>query len=338
MSGALDRSLDEILAERKQSGGRGGRARGPRGNGSRQRERQDYPRDGVRKSFRDRDDAPRNIDSEWVHDKFEDNDSRRAPRRDYRDDASSDSRGGSKIRVDNIHYELTQDDLEGLFSKIGPLVKLDMKYDRAGRSEGTAFVTYESPEDAKLAIREYDGANAAGQPIRLTLMPTGPRRNPFESAIKPGRPLAERITVPGGGGRSRSLSPHQQSDEEAARRGVDRYRPGGKASRSRSPLPNRRREGGRRPGARREGGGGGRRGDRTGGSEQQQQRGERSGRDGRPKKTQEELDAEMEDYFGGGGGGGGNGQQQDSTAAAGSNNGAGAAQLSVEDDIDMGIE
>lgn len=48
-----------------------------------------------------------------------------------------------------------------------------------------------------------------------------------------------------------------------------------------------RRRDGRRPGARRE------RGERTGGG-----RGERVAKDGRPKKTQEELDAEMEDYWG----------------------------------------
>ena len=152
-------------------------------------------------------------------------------------------------------------------------------------------------------------------------MPTGPRRNPFDNAIRPGRPLAERITVPGGG-RSRSLSPTRQSDEEAARRGTDRYRPGGaKGSRSRSPLPNRRREGGRRPGARREGGGG-RRGDRG----ERSERPERPERGGRPKKTQEELDAEMEDYFGGA-------QQGDSTAAA--NGPAGGGQQPAGDDIDM---
>ncbi|KAM7194743.1 THO complex subunit 4A [Rhypophila sp. PSN 637] len=342
MDNSLDRSLDEILADRKQSGrpSRGLRGNGNNGGG-RRRERENYPRDGVRKrpistagqSFRDRDDAPRNLDSEWVHDKYEDSDSRRGPRRDYRSGSpsGSDTRG-SKIRVDNIHYELTREDMEDLFSRIGPLVKLDMKYDRAGRSEGTAFVTYESHRDAAQAIREYDGANAAGQPIRLTLMPTGPsRRNPLETAVKPGRPLAERITLPPGGGRSRSLSPNrQQSDEEAARRGTDRYRPGGggaKGSRSRSPLPNRgRREGGRRPGARREGGGGGRRGGGGGGGE----RAERSGRDGRPKKTQEELDAEMADYFNAGGP---SQQGGDSSAAGfGANNGTNAP---VEDDVDM---
>ncbi len=41
--------------------------------------------------------------------------------------------------------------------------KLDLQYDRAGRSEGTAYVTYESARDAKEAIREFDGANANGK-------------------------------------------------------------------------------------------------------------------------------------------------------------------------------
>lgn len=41
-------------------------------------------------------------------------------------------------------------------------MKLELLYDRAGRSDGTAFVTYQSAEDAKRAVREYDGANANG--------------------------------------------------------------------------------------------------------------------------------------------------------------------------------
>ncbi|KAK4128790.1 RNA-binding domain-containing protein [Parathielavia appendiculata] len=338
MDQALDRSLDDILADRKQNN------RGPRGR-RRRGDRQDYPRDGVRKPFRD--DAPRNIDSEWVHDKFEGYGSRRsAPRRRHSIELPSDSRG-AKIRVDNLHYELTQEELEDLFSRIGPLIKLEMKYDRAGRSEGTAFVTYESHRDAAQAIREFDGANAAGQPIRLTLMPSGPstsRRNPFETPVAPGRPLAERITVPGqkNQGRSRSLSPsrREESDEEAARRGVDRYRPrggnggrgngggGGRLSRSRSPAGGgggrgggRRRDGGgRRPGARREGGGGG--GRRGGG-------GERTGRDGRPKKTQEELDAEMADYFAGGG------VVQESASVGGPNDAPAQQQQEFGEDVDM---
>lgn len=124
-----------------------------------------------------------------------------------------------------------------------------------------------------------------GQPIRLTLLPGNSSRNPFDTAVMPSRPLADRISAPTG--RSRSFSPRRRVDEDdAARKGIDRYIPGG-GSRSRSPMPHRR--GGRRPGVRRE----------ANTRDEQSNRGVRG--NARPKKTQEELDAEMEDYFGGGG-------------------------------------
>lgn len=42
-------------------------------------------------------------------------------------------------------------------------MKLDLLYDRSGRSDGVAYVTYESHHDATKAIREFDGANAKGK-------------------------------------------------------------------------------------------------------------------------------------------------------------------------------
>ncbi|KAI1377570.1 RNA-binding domain-containing protein [Hypoxylon crocopeplum] len=299
----MDRSLDEIVAESQQRkrGPRGRRGGGGGGGGGRPRERESYPRDGVKKSTRD---DSRNLDSEWVHDRFDEPSSRnrpRNPRRRPSPERFQDSRG-TKVKVENIHYELTEDDLDGLFAKIGPVIKLELLYDRAGRSEGTAFVTYESRNDAVEAIKQYDNANAKGQPIRLSLVSSAPRRNPFETAHMPGRPLAERITRP------RSLSPRRNSDRD---RGVDRYMPG-TGSRSRSPMPRRRGGGGgRRPGARREG------------TSTPNGR-ERPGRDGRPKKTQEELDAEMADYFNPGG-------SNDVAPAAGTS----GANAPVGDDMDM---
>lgn len=137
---------------------------------------------------------------------------------------------------------------------------------------------------------------ATGQPIRLTLLSSA---NPFDSAIMPGRPLAERISAPGS--RNRSQSPRRRYEgDDASRKGIDRYTPG-QGGRPRSPMPRRRGgnggdRGGRRPGARREGNDSGREDGRGGRNNQ------------RSKKTQEELDAEMADYFGGG-----NAQSADST-------------------------
>ncbi|RSM00189.1 hypothetical protein CEP52_009274 [Fusarium oligoseptatum] len=307
MADKMDRGLDEIIAETRSN-----RPRNQRGQGRRREPRQDYPRDGVRKvdlsslssssdasstfttllatrpsSFRD---ESRNLDSEWVHDRYEENNSRRGPAPRRRRESPDQESKGSKLRVDNIHYDLTEDDLDELFRRIGPVVRLQLRYDRAGRSEGTAYVTYEQKEDAQEAVRQFDGANANGQPIRLTLLPSGPARNPFDTAVMPSRPLAERISTPED--RARSHSPHRRYDEdEAARKGIDRYVPGQGGDR-RSPMPRRRGQGGRRPGARRDGGG------REGGRDQEGGRGGRG--NPRAKKTQEELDAEMADYFGGG--------------------------------------
>jgi THO complex subunit 4 len=228
------------------------------------------------------------MDREWVHDRFEEHTSRERGARRGRQDQEPSRSQTTKLRVENVHWSLRVEDLEELFSRIGPIVKVDLEYDRAGRSEGIAYVIYESAADAENAIREYDGANAKGQPIRLSEVTsrTVSRRNPFEYAPRPGRSLADRVT--GSRDRSRSRSPPTYSAEEAVRKGIDRYIPG--QNRPRSPMRNRP-QGGRRPGARRDAPARDREDSRGGRA--------RSGREGRSRKTQEELDAEMDNYFGG---------------------------------------
>lgn len=158
-----------------------------------------------------------------------------------------------------------------------------IQYDRAGRSEGVAHVTYKYLDDAKTAIREFDGANAKGQPIRLTLVSTAGNRgrNLFDRVEKPQRSLFDRIERPRDRS-ERSLSPMSEDDEpgdrgrrdrRAGRRRapahIDRYVPGQRSPRRRS---------GRRRGPQRDAEG-------------------RPLVNGRPRKTQEELDQEMEDYW-----------------------------------------
>ncbi|KAF4555744.1 RNA recognition motif-containing protein 3 [Elsinoe fawcettii] len=205
----------------------------------------------------------------------------------------------AKLRVENLHFELLEPNLRELFSRIGPVTSVKLVYDRHDRPTGTAFVEYHSVADARLAVREFDGANAYGQPIRVTLLPLPDARprNPFDNVEKPSRSLFERID--GGSAdrsperRDRGRGRGRRSESPRARREeIDRYVPGSR-NRDRSPGRSRRgtpREAGRRPGER--GGGRGGRGRRT----------DPDGRPlvgGRPRKTQEELDAEMNDYWGG---------------------------------------
>lgn len=170
-------------------------------------------------------------------------------------------------------------------------------------------MTYEDPRDARDAVREFDGANANGQPIRLTLLSSVPRIAPaidrsslFDRIGKPSRSTFERMDssedLPrkrgdGSPPDDRSYSPPRTylrvHDD------VGRYESSRRGSRPR--LPDRRAErrehSDRRPSGRRE------------------ETGNGSGKGGKKesrlgswtRKTAEELDAEMEDYFGGNGGG-----------------------------------
>ncbi|KAL2692820.1 hypothetical protein IWX47DRAFT_841095 [Phyllosticta citricarpa] len=304
--------------------------------------------------------------SDWVHDRFEDDDSAATAPNDFPAVALmpkgrrsnpphkrlvvdpgqriwlQDTGGESALRIDRgrhlrmsatPHFDIFPDSLQELFERIGPVENARLMYDRHDRSEGVAFVTYRSLADARVACREYDGANAHGQPIRLTLVPPGPapRRNPSDTAQRPSRSLFERIET-----RDRSLSPDRVRRSDVTKpppAGIDRYVPGEDSGRRRSPPPPRRRgggrESGRRPGERRTGGRGGRRADDDG----------RPVVQGRPRKTQDELDAEMEDYWGVGHDGAadapvnGSGDVQSGPADPGA-----AANNAINDDIEMEVE
>ena len=281
------------------------------------------------------------------------------------------SENGIKIRVDNLHYDLTEEDLkviipisvfvrfytllnasnQELFSRIGHVLSVSLLYDRQDRSKGIAFVQYTRESDARVAIREFDGANAHGQPIMLTQMPSKqPQqfpRNPFDHVEGPSRSLFERVDSSNVGNNNavarknhRSATPDDNDDYRTRRSDVtkpppdhiDRYVPNRRNTRS--PMPRiggggGGRDGGRRPGARRDnsvrkdagdgraGGGGG-------------------GRDGRrPKKTSDDLDAEMADYWGDRGNNEGtNGTRNNQEVNAG--NGFGSREREeVEEDVDM---
>ncbi|KAG5304989.1 RNA binding domain-containing protein [Histoplasma capsulatum G186AR] len=156
-------------------------------------------------------------------------------------------------------------------------------------------------------------------------------RNPFDFVEKPKGSLFDRTEKPRTRN-SRSLSPEasESADVTTGRGGgrfrrsdvskpppdhIDRYVPGQRS-------PRRRGDGGRR-----------RRGDARGSQERNGNAAESGRREGnrRPKKTQEELDQEMEDYWGTTAAPNGNG----SGTAAITSSSAAPASAALDDDIDM---
>jgi len=148
MASLLDRSLDDIARQNGSANGRRTNA-GQGGRGS------PY--------------AKKDAEGQWKHDMY-DSPEANASRRSTRSTATS---GGAErtsrvLTILNLHYEVSERELEVLFAQIGPLDGLPkIKFDRSGRSQGEATVKYEKAEDAVAAKRQFDGANAKGQPIEV---------------------------------------------------------------------------------------------------------------------------------------------------------------------------
>ncbi|CAG8508530.1 12849_t:CDS:2 [Cetraspora pellucida] len=147
MNGTLDMALDE--------GGRVTTARMGTTFSSRNLRNAPYERQRPPKG---------NIDEQWSHDLFEDarfKEGRQNVRR------TLNSNSNTKLTVENLFYEVTEDDLEELFSECGPVKKVILHYDRAGRSTGNAEVTFDDPKDAEAALRKYNGQTLDGQQMRI---------------------------------------------------------------------------------------------------------------------------------------------------------------------------
>lgn len=57
-----------------------------------------------------------------------------------------------------------------LLSKVGPVRRVRMLFDRTGRSEGEATANFETRQDAEEAVRRFDGKRAAGLEISVSLV------------------------------------------------------------------------------------------------------------------------------------------------------------------------
>jgi len=84
---------------------------------------------------------------------------------------------GSKLFVGNLDFRTTQEEVEALFSQVGPLEDVFLPTDRAtGRPRGFAFVTYQSDEKAAEAIEKFNGYELAGRALRVNQAEERPRR------------------------------------------------------------------------------------------------------------------------------------------------------------------
>jgi len=76
-----------------------------------------------------------------------------------------------KVIVSNLGDHVTSDDVKEIFEKTGTITQAFVKFDKSGKSTGTAEVVYARKNDARIAQRDLDGAQVDGKTIRVNLSP-----------------------------------------------------------------------------------------------------------------------------------------------------------------------
>jgi len=75
---------------------------------------------------------------------------------------------GKKVYVGNLTYEVSDSDLQTLFEPHGSVVSAQVIMDRdSGRSKGFGFVEMSSDDEAQTAIKELDGQDNGGRPLKV---------------------------------------------------------------------------------------------------------------------------------------------------------------------------
>jgi len=79
-----------------------------------------------------------------------------------------------KVIVKNLGSHVTSDDVKEIFEKVGTITQAFVRFDKTGKSTGTAEVVYARKDDARKAQRDLDGAQVDGIPINVTLSSQSP--------------------------------------------------------------------------------------------------------------------------------------------------------------------
>ncbi|KAI0018246.1 splicing factor, CC1-like protein [Xylariomycetidae sp. FL0641] len=93
--------------------------------------------------------------------------------RQVRNTDGSNSHGNSipfhRLYVGNIHFSITEQDLQNVFEPFGELEFVQLQKDDSGRSRGYGFVQFREADQAREALEKMNGFDLAGRPIRVGL-------------------------------------------------------------------------------------------------------------------------------------------------------------------------
>lgn len=73
---------------------------------------------------------------------------------------------GTRLYVGNLPFSTTTEDLQSLFSEVGPVAAVELVQDKfTGRSRGFAFVDMAEQSGADTAVQKFNGHDMAGRAL-----------------------------------------------------------------------------------------------------------------------------------------------------------------------------
>jgi cold-inducible RNA-binding protein len=76
---------------------------------------------------------------------------------------------GQKLHVGNLGFDVTSQELQDLFTAVGPCASVTVLMDRTtGQSRGFGFVEMTSTGDAQKAMQQLDGKEIKGRAIKVS--------------------------------------------------------------------------------------------------------------------------------------------------------------------------
>jgi len=81
--------------------------------------------------------------------------------------------GPTQLFVGSLHVNITEDDLETIFTEFGEVDRVTLARDESGNSKGYAYVKFKNGDAAKRALVQVNGQELAGRPLKITLVSGG---------------------------------------------------------------------------------------------------------------------------------------------------------------------
>jgi len=77
--------------------------------------------------------------------------------------------GPAKIQITNLDFNVTEQDVQELFAEFGSLKKSAIHFTSEGKSMGVADLVYGRRADAIKAIKQYNGVQLDGRPMKISI-------------------------------------------------------------------------------------------------------------------------------------------------------------------------